>query len=225
MRLFRRRKALPETQPQPQQQLSDPEAAASEFWRRWDELLPTISAALGDREPQRFEHQLTEAVGALHPELQFSVDRGQRAIYALVVSGQEQPALRPYTDAWIAAAPPEDAIWEYHDSVPPVPDPTEVTVNLGEHKIALADVRVVAQVDEAAELVDVAVHHPAFPELEPNARDAMTFLPLDATLGERLAARWLRRVEPADREPENTITLLELRDMVQKLDDGVGEGH
>lgn len=131
------------------QRPGDPEAAAQEFWRRWQELLPDISASLGDREPQRFEHDLTEAVAALHPGLQFSVDRGERAIYALVVSGQEDPALRPYTDAWIAAAPAEDAIWEYHDSVPPVPDPNGVTVNLGAHRIALEDVRVVVKIGRA----------------------------------------------------------------------------
>jgi len=201
----------------------DPEQVAGEFWQRWFELLPAISAALGDREPQRFEHDLTEAVAAMHPGLQFSIDRGQRAIYSLVVTGQEDPALRPYTDAWLAAAPAEDAVWEYHDSVPPVPDPSEVTANLGEHRIALADVTVVAQVDEARGSVDVAVHHPELAELEPRAREAMTFLPLDATLGERLAARWLGRVETADNPPDNAITLLDLRELVHRLDAAVGD--
>jgi hypothetical protein len=153
----------------------------------------------------------------MHPDLHFSVERGQRSIYALVVTGQEDPRLRPYTDAWRAAAPADDAIWEYHDSVPPVPDPAEVTVNLGAHRIALADVRVAAQVDEAEAVVDVAVHHPAFPELDEQARTTLTFLPLDATLGERLAGERLRRVETAGAEPANSITLLELRELVRGL--------
>lgn len=197
----------------------DPSAAALLFWQCWSELLPQISAALGDREPQRVEHDLCRAVALMHPELHFSLDRGQRAIYALVVTGQEDPALRPFTDAWKAAAPAEDAIWEYHDSVPPVPDPAEVTVNLGETRFALAEVSVVAQVDDAEGVVDVAVHHPALAGLTGQARSAMTFLPLDATLGERLAAERLRRVETADREPEGAISLLELRDLVRGLDD------
>lgn len=180
-------------------------------------MLPEIAAALGDREPNRVEDRLCRLVGELHPRLHFTIDRGQRAIYALVVSGQEDPELRPYTDAWKQAAPPEDAIWEYHDSVPPVPDPTQVTVNLGPHRIALADVRVVAQVDEDAGVVDVAVHHPTLYELAPEARKAMTFLPLDATLGERLAGERLRRVETAVAEPDGTIGLLELRDLVRNL--------
>jgi hypothetical protein len=211
MRWLRRRRV----KEQPSQ--PDPRTLAERFWCGWQDLLPEVSAALGDREPNRVEDQLCRLVGELHPRLHFAIERGQRSIYALVVSGQEDPELRPYTDAWKAAAPPDDAIWEFHDSVPPVPDPTLVTVNLGPHKIALADVRVVAQVDDDAGVVDVAVHHPAMGELAPEARNAMTFLPLDATLGERLAGERLRRVETAVAEPEGTIGLLELRDLVQKL--------
>ena len=193
----------------------DPTASAERFWQGWYDLLPEVSAALGDREPQRVENQLCALVAELHPELHFSLDRGQRAVYALAVTGQEDPRLRPYTDAWRAAAPGEDAIWEYHDSVPPVPDPTLVTVNLGAHRISLADVRVVAQVD--GDVVDVAVYHPEMASLAPASRDAMTYLPLDAALGERLAAERLRRVETASTEPADTIGLLELRTLVERL--------
>jgi hypothetical protein len=195
----------------------DPRTLAERFWCGWQEMLPEVSAALGDREPHRVENQLCQLVADLHPDLHFSLERGQRAIYALVVTGQEDPRLRPYTDAWRAAAPPEDPIWEYHDSVPPVPDPTQVTVNLGAHRVPLADVRVVAQVDEAAGVVDVAVYHPVMAELEPAARSAMTYLPLDAALGERLAGERLRRVETAETEPSDTIDLLELRALVRRL--------
>jgi hypothetical protein len=190
---------------------------AERFWTRWNELLPAVSAALGDGEPHRMEAELCDLVGDLHPDLHFSLERGQRAIYALVLSGQEDPRLRPYTDAWIAAAPPENVIWEYHDSVPAVPDPNGVTVNLAGHRLRLADFRVVAQVDEAEGVVDVAVHHPELAELDEAARSAMTFLPLDATLGERLAGERLRRVETAEREPEGAISLLELRTLVRAL--------
>ena len=208
MKLFRRKDKPAPARPEPAE-------LATRFWQGWVELLPETAAALGDREPQRVENQLCDLVAALHPELHFSLERGQRAIYALVVSGQEDPRLRPYTDAWRAAAPPEDAIWEYHDSVPPVPDPTQVTVNLGAHRIPLAEVRVVAQVD--GDVVDVAVYHPRLADLDQAARDAMTYLPLDAALGERLAAERLRRVETAATEPADTIGLMELRTLVQDL--------
>lgn len=208
MKFFRRKEKPAPARP-------EPAALAERFWQDWAQLLPELSAALGDREPQRVENRLGELVAALHPELNFALERGQRAIYALVISGQEDPRLRPYTDAWRAAAPPENAIWEYHDSVPPVPDPTLVTVNLGAHRLPLADVRVVAQVD--GDVVDVAVYHPKMAALDQAARDTMTYLPLDAALGERLAAERLRRVETAANEPADTIGLLELRTLVRDL--------
>lgn len=240
MRLFRRRPRAhhgsaggldPEAGPAPDPRTpwpespvpADPEAAAAGFWRHWQDVLPDLSAALGEGNPQAAETLLCEAVARVHPELQFSLERGQRAVYALVVSGREDPALRPYTDAWKAAAPPDDAIWEYHDSVPPVPDPAGVTVNLGAHRIALADVRVVAQVDEAEGVVDVAVHHPVFADLGESERTAMTFLPLEATLGERMAGERLRRVETAVAPPQSTISLGELRDLLLGLTGSVGE--
>jgi len=210
MSWFRRR-----TEPAPPPARRSDRERAAEFWRRWAELLPEVSAALGDGEPHRVENRLCELVADLHPDLHFSLERGHRAIYALVVSGQEDPRLRPCTDAWAAAAPPEDMIWEYHDSVPPVPDPTGVTVNLGARRLRLADVRVVARVADG--LVDVAVFHPLFPELDERQRRTMTFLPLDATLGERLAGERLGRVEPAAAEPAGAFGLLELRELVRGL--------
>jgi hypothetical protein len=195
----------------------DPRAVAEQFWRSWTVVLPMVSAALGDADPRRYEAVMCDLVAGIHPHLQWTIERGQRAVYALVISGQEDERLRPYTDAWKAAAPPEDLMWEYHDSVPPVPDPTEVTVNLGERRVRLAEVRVAARVDEDKGVVDVAVHHPELANLAVEQRTAMVFLALDATLGERLAGRLLRRVEPAEREPENAMDLLQLRDLVRGM--------
>lgn len=211
MSWFRRR-----TEPEPEPvHLPNPQEAAAAFWPAWFELLPTVNAALGDGEPHRVEGELGALVAAMHPDLEFSLERGHRAIYALVITSREDPRLRPYTDAWIAAAPAEDMIWEYHDSVPAVPDPTLVTVNLGPRRIRLADVRVVAQVSDG--LVDVAVYHPEFAALEPAARQTLTFLPLDVTLGERLAGERLGRVETASAEPEGAIDLLQFRDLVRSM--------
>ncbi|TWG09047.1 hypothetical protein [Saccharopolyspora dendranthemae] len=191
---------------------------AAAFWQWWDDNLPEIASALGDSEPQRIEALVADAVAAVHPDLTFSLEHGEKAAYALVISSQADPELRPRTDAWMAAAPAADTLFEYHDSVPAVPDPTEVTVNLRGEKYPLEEVRVAAQVDEAEGLVDVAVYHPGFHKLDDSARRALTFLPLDAALGERLAADRLGRVETAEAEPADAIGLLELRELVTDLD-------
>lgn len=217
-KFFRRRTDQADVVPDEVDVTADARARAEEFWRRWDELLPEVAAALGESMPQRVDHDLAEAVAALHPDLTFSVEQGARAVYALVVSGQADPAVRPYTDAWLAAAPQRNALFEYHDSVPPVPDPTQVTVNLRGESYPLADVRVFAQVDAAEGLVDVSVYHPRFAGMESAAQSALTFLPLDATLGERLAADRLGRVETAEQEPQGAMGLLEFRELVRDVD-------
>ncbi|SFE50172.1 hypothetical protein SAMN04487819_11529 [Actinopolyspora alba] len=190
------------------------------FWRRWEELLPRVGSALGDGVPQRVDHQLAEAVGLLHPRLNFSIERGREAIYALVITGQADPELRVYTDAWKAAAPAADSLWEYHDAVPPVPDPREVTVNLRGKRYQLDEVRVAAQFDNTRNLIDVAVYHPDFSELADEEREALTFLPLHAALGEKLAADRIGRVETADLLPANAVDLVAFRERVRAFDTG-----
>lgn len=204
---------------------TDARVRAETFWQRWHDLLPVVSAALGDGEPNRVDHQLAEAVALVHPNLVFSIERGEQGIYALVVSSQADPELRPYTDAWKAAAPAADSLWEYHDAIPPVPDPTQVTINLHGGRYPLEEVRVAPQVDTAAELVDVAVYHPGFADLPEAECRALTFLPLDATLGERLAADRIGRVETAEREPQGAMGLLEFRALVRGVDEGDVSGE
>jgi hypothetical protein len=67
-------------------------------------------------------------------------------------------------------------------------------------------------------MVDVAVYHPKLAELDAKAKEALTYLPLDATLGERVAGARLRRVETAETEPEGAVGLIELREIVGALD-------
>lgn len=212
LKLFRRRDRAE------QQEAPDLDGRVRAFWQLWDdELQPQVSAALGDGEPHRLDHPLAEAVASLHPDLIFSIEEGENALFALVVSAQADPELRPVTDAWKAAAPADDQHWEYHDAIPPVPDPTQVTVNLHGGQYALSQVRLAAQVDHTEGLVDVAVHHPGFADLEEAERSALTFLPLQAVLGERLAADRLGRVETALLEPDGAVGLLEFRDVVRSV--------
>jgi hypothetical protein len=193
--------------------------AAQAFWAGWDELLPNLSVALGEKNTTKVETELSALVTRLHPKLTYALERGQTSIYALVISGQEDPRLRPYTDSWMELAPSDNPLWEFHDSVPPVPDPHEVTINIGGFRIELADIRVFVQKDATAGVVDVAVYHPGFADLDEAARSALTFLPLDATLGERRAAARLRRVETAIVQPSEAMTLLEFRQLVIGMDE------
>ena len=57
---------------------ADAEARAAEFWRRWQELLPEVAAALGEGDSQRVDHQLSEVVAAVQRALHGSPLDGSR---------------------------------------------------------------------------------------------------------------------------------------------------
>jgi hypothetical protein len=190
--------------------------AVDAFWRRWVVLRPRVAAALDAGHTDMVEPMVAAAVGVLDPRLGWSVGTGERSRHALMVTGEGDAALRAITDAWLAAAPPADAEWEYHDAAPAHDDPSEVTLALGDLYVPLSEIRVAAQ--PAGEMLNVAVFHPVMARLHGADRDALSFVPLDVALGERLVERRIGRVEPVDAEPPNALDLLGLRALVASLD-------
>lgn len=185
------------------------------FWRRWAVLRPAAAAALDADKTDVVEPVIAAAVGGLDRRLGWSVGPGERSRHALMVTGEGSARMRAITDAWLAAAPPADAEWEYHDAAPAHEDPSEVTLALGDLHVPLSEIRVGAQ--PAGELVDVVVFHPAMARLRGADRDALSFVPLDVALGERLVERRIGRVEPVDAEPPNAVDLVGLRALVSSL--------
>lgn len=190
--------------------------AVDAFWQRWATLRPQVAAALDVGHTDMVEPMVAAAVGVLDSRLGWSLGTGERSRYALMVTGEGDQVLRAITDAWLAAAPPADADWEYHDAAPAHEDPSEVTLALDDLHVPLSEIRVAAQ--PAGELVNVVVFHPVMARLHGAARDALSFVPLDVALGERLVERRIGRVEPVDAEPPNALDLQGLRALVASLD-------
>lgn len=187
------------------------EDAVGQFWRRWAELRTEVASALDSDETAGVEARVAAAVSTMDRRLGWSMGSGDRSPYALMVTGEGDRRLRTLTDAWLAAAPADDG-WEYHDAAPAHDDPSEVTLAIGEHNLALAEVRVTAQL--SGDLVHVAVFHPAMAQLSGAQRDALSFVPLDVALGERLVEQRIGRVEPVDTEPPGATDLVGLRALV-----------
>ena len=110
-------------------------------------------------------------------------------------SPRGRPGLRALARRVVLAAPEADETWSYVDARPPVrrsrggrAQPRGLT------DVALAEVRVAARMDEGR--FDVQVHHPPSPTSPSEARAQVTFLALDATLGEVDTELWLGEVQP-----------------------------
>lgn len=185
------------------------------FWRRWARLRDEVAAALDGGEPHPVESQVALAVAAMNPRLGWSLSGGRGERYVLVVTGEGDEQLRAVTDAWRRAAPSDEG-WDYHDAAPAMDDPGDFLLGIGELQVALADVRVKALPD--GDMLHVAVFHPALPQLAVEDRDALSFVALDTALGERLVERRIGRVEPVNAEPDQAMTLVQLRELVRATD-------
>lgn len=189
--------------------------AVAEFWLRWERLRPRVEHALDTGELHTVETQVADAVAILDRRLGWSLTGGEEQRYALVVTGEGDDVLRSLTDSWYAAAP-QDRAWDYHDAAQPVDDPADVTLSIGAVQIPLSEVLVRALPD--GEVLHIAVYHPLLAQLEGEDRDALSFVSLDTTLGERLVERRIGCVEPVDAEPADAMDLVQLRELVRALD-------
>lgn len=210
--LFRRNRA-----PQP----PSPEAIA-DFWRWWTGEGSRHCAHLidGGNLPA-LEPVIGRALERVHPELAWEVGPGRTGARVLVVTAAGDPRLRATARRWLQAAPAPDGQWEYADTRQPSPDAETARLHLGTAEVSFADLRTAWQVDEERLRVDVAVHHPAFGSLEEEVRLQITFLALDALLGEEAVELWIGEIAAAVDEPAGATTLAPLRAAVR----GLAAGH
>ena len=188
--------------------------AIAAFWQWWvDEGRSRAVAVFDERaDPRPVADDLVPRLRAIHHELDFETGTGHAARHVLVVTPAGDPELRELAERWLAAAPPVDDAFEYDTWRRPVADPEGVAVDLGDGRLALSDVRAV--LTPRGDLVDVETWHPAFADLPDQARGQITFLLLDALLGERLVERRVGAVTWTTDEPADARPLLELRDLL-----------
>ena len=204
MGIFRRRES-------DGQRAAREDRAIADFWAWWVGEGRARAAAVFDGEDdggrRALGAELADRVGAIGP-VDFETGAGRSARHLLVVSAGGNPDLRPLVARWLAAAPPADDAFEYADTRQPVHDPSDLAIDLGDGRdVDVASAVVATTVSGAT--VHVAVWHPAFGDLPDRARAQITFLFLDALLGEDVVERHVGEVTVGvDGRP--TVPLLDL---------------
>ena len=193
-----------------------PADAITPFWDWWSSEGHALAEQSldGRLEPEVFATAMSErvhAVGALAWELA----AGETSKHVLVISPEGDPTLRALARRMVLAAPEADETWSYVDARPPVPDPESVVLSSDGADLAFSQVAVAARMNNGR--FDVEVHHPAFPDLPEEARTQITFLALDAALGEIDTELWLGEVRPIEFPPLDGFGLTALRSVVQDL--------
>jgi hypothetical protein len=192
-------------------------AAIQSFWSWWGTARPRIQAAIpGGPRPDLVE-EITRHVKAVDPRLAWELGEGQRAEHALCVTAEGDPELRAVTERWVRAGPAADATWEYHPARPASISALEATMEIGGRRLVPGQARLLVQVVDDRQAVDVGFHHPALRALPRRARPMLAFLTLGWLLGEDGVERWVGEVEVHPREPKGTVPAEALPEIVQAL--------
>ena len=188
--------------------------AIAEFWQWWVASGRAEAAEIfaGNGDQERFD-ALGDALGTRVKaigDLAMATGPGSTAKHCLVLTAGGNPDLRPLAAAWLEAAPPADEEFEYADHRQPHPDPSSLRLRFEGGELDLASTTVVA-ISEPPK-VHVQLSHPQFEQLEEEDRAQITFLFLDAVLGERVVEERIGEVATtvAHADGASTVTLLEL---------------
>jgi hypothetical protein len=196
----------------------DPRPAIAGFWAWWAGARPEMAAALAEGDPQRVAGALTQAVGRIHPDLDWALAAGlDGARHALVVSAGGRHDLRAVAERWWLAAPPADAEFEYHPVRRRDPAAVEGVLDIDDYEVPLVEFVAGTRYDEQRGRFDLAIHHPLFPLLDKDSRARAAFLALDTALGEDDVERWVGAVDVTPDQPVDAVPLASLGPLVDGL--------
>lgn len=204
MALFRRRSS------------GTPDGPVGSFWGWWTaEGRGLAEESIDGRlDPHSFAETMNPQVKSLG-ELGWELTSGDTSEHVLVLTSEGDPALRALARRVVLAAPDADSTWSYVDSRPPLPDPEACVVGTATVEVDFSRFRVSARMNNGR--FDVQLHHPSFADLPPEGRLQITFLALDAALGEVDTELWLGEVTPVDFPPLDGFGLTALRAVVLDL--------
>lgn len=192
--------------------------AIAGFWAWWATEGKAEASELfaGRGDPERFE-AFSGAIGArvqAMGDLAVATGPGHDAKHCLVLTAGGNPDLRDLAAAWLAAAPPTDEEFEYADHRQAHPEPASLTLRFEGGELDLASTTVVAIAEGGK--VHVQLAHPQFAELDEDDRGQVTFLFLDAVLGERAVEDRIGEVAwaAAHADGVGSVSLLELPGIV-----------
>jgi hypothetical protein len=193
-----------------------PPDAIAQFWAWWQaEGRAATATAVADRAPERAGQAVSAHVGAIHPDLAWELAAGTSSAHVLVVSPEGNPDLRSAARRWLRGAPPADATWAYADTRQPVEDLDDLELEVNGRVIAFKDVVITARREGLR--IPVAVYHPVFPDVDNGTRLTITYLALDAVLGEEDVECWVGEVTATESAPLDAFPLKWLRGLVRDL--------
>ncbi len=194
-----------------------PSDAAQDFWAWWSTAHDEMAQMVDGADPSRALAELAARLERVDPRLTLSLVPGRRARRAVVASGGGDPEARATAERWVRCGPAADEVWEYLPARPPNPAALSGELTVGDRTVDVARTVVAARADDATCRLDLAVHHPAFPDLPHQARIQVAALVLDWALGEDDVQRWVGPVRTLEVPPLDPVPASGLTPLVGQL--------
>ncbi len=201
-------------------EIADPVAAIAaidQFWAWWQMAHEAVARATDDNRADDFADEISRLVVAIDPQLEWELGKGRDTPRSLTVTAAGNFARRGLAERWYRQAPAPDDHWEYHPSRQRDGRIDSAALELGPHRIALADLACTVAPDRDRAVFDIAISHPTFTSLKPNARAQICFLALDWLLGEDGVEEWVGTIAQAPEPGPDWHPLASLREAVDQL--------
>lgn len=169
--------------------------AIDAFWKLWAERRDALERGITDGTLQDHVPAVSDAVAAIHPDLQWEMGQGLVAEHYFCLAAPGNPALRVTAERWRASAPPSDGVFEFHASRPGGHYSATQELDFGVAKFGFGEFRFGMEWEAMRRRVHVNVFHPSFAKAPENLRGNALFIALDTTLGEDEVERWIGAVD------------------------------
>ncbi|GAA2801125.1 hypothetical protein [Saccharopolyspora taberi] len=190
--------------------------AITEFWSWWNRIREPLAEAIRADRAQEFVEPLRDRLGALHPDLRFSLRPGLQAAHALSITGAT-PRADDIAHTVLDGAPADDEHWEYSGLSLPVADPATMTCVVGDLTIEMSGARVAVEHFPDLGAVVVQFFHPVLAGLAPELVEDVLDSALSAVVGRVEPARTRIIAMHVEREPADALDLSELRLFLDRL--------
>jgi hypothetical protein len=187
-------------------------AAVKRFWSWWVIARHEVAVAIDRGAHQQVRGLIEPKARGLHQDLAWYVGPGVQARYMLVLTGSRRPDLRPLTERWRRAGPPDDATWEYHPAAPAEPDAFAGPV---------ASTAMIYADDRRCRL-DLTVFHPVFDQLDEADRNRVADVLVGWALGEDETDRWIGEIDTSTDRPLDSVPVAMLASVTSQLTDRWG---
>jgi len=195
-------------------------ARVEEFWVWFEANAERFLKAIDDEKCGDLTEETSEAVKRLGlVAWVYGPPAEGKSGHSLTVSGEGNIHEQYLTEYWLSKAPKIEG-WTFYSARQP--GSLGGRIDIKELQVEFQAIWVSTEINNENENIDITIWHHNFNELEENDRFTITFIVLDAALGEYGTGNWIGEINFAEEAAKDSMPIAELKDFVDELEEETG---